>query len=205
MIQYIKSPGKAQAVYRGRLRARKGGFFRIDYSYPEKQTVFCGRKGLFWYYPSDHIVYEIKGRPLTSRGIAPLDEFRQTQRFTLENKGWSFYNLFTVADRFTVRDKITGLRTDLWLDSSKKTLLEKVVKDRRGYRILREVYSDFVKSGSFSLPSQVRVLVRTPAGSVENLTLYSNIKTDIITDDEIFVPDLPADTKWRKTDEPAFR
>lgn len=205
IIQYLSTPEHSKEVYKGRYRGIASGKLRIDYTIPSTQIVLNDNNNLYWYYPKDKILYQIGRRVnLSSRlKVNPLQEFINKnfdRRFRTRYLGKHIYGFFIIAHQFVIEDCETGSIIDLWFDAKKRVILAKIVKDRYGREIMKEIYGDYKKIRNIYFPTRVDVFARTASGITRNTTTYKNVRLNYKISDKIFNIKFPEDIKRRYLD-----
>lgn len=179
ITQYIQMGEGPQEIFKGRYRADSSGRFRIDYTVPSAQVVVNDGAGLYWYYPGEKLLYRIEGQGTAGHGQGPnpLREFQGKfeERFEITSEGPRLHGFFRKAHRFRVTDTRSGLTLRILVDEKTKSVLEKVVRDRAGREILKESYSDFIRTGGIRFPGRVSVMAQGARGVTRNITLYTHV------------------------------
>lgn len=204
IVQNVSSSGETAEVFKGRYRADSRGRFRIDYYYPGKQIVLNNDRGLFWYYVAENILYEIGKNGIgNAPKFNPLDEYdkRIEGRFRLKYLGSRLYDLHGRSKLYRLTDLEKGLYINLWIDHKRNVLLKKVVSDKNNRELVREVYSDYVKTGDIYFPARLDVMVRTIRGVTRNTTRYRNVILNKRFNASIFSMNFPASAEKRKLNE----
>ena len=201
IIQYIITPDHSKETFKGKYRADKNGRFRIDYTTPSRQIVLNDGKSIYWYYPDVKILYKIgsKDRLHNSSKINPLNEFTRDfkRNFQLNYLGKHLYGFFKIAHQFVLEDKKRGLVTDIWVDTRKKVILAKIVKDREGREIIKELYGGYKRIGKIYFPSRIDVYARSIKGVSRNTTEYNNVHLNYRIPERLFKIKFPKDIKIR--------
>lgn len=202
IVQNISSSDGEQ-VYKGLYRADIDGRLRIDYSMPEKQIVLFDGKLLYWYYPDDKIIYKSEKMPGNKPGYGPLNEFLYKnfeENYNVEYLGKHLFGFFSFAHNFIITNIKTKDIIEIWVDTTKKVILAKIVKNSDKVEILKEIYSDYVKIGNAYFPSRVDVYARSESGFTKNTTEYKNIKLNIRISDNVFKINVPPDVIHKRLD-----
>lgn len=201
IVQHINTPDHSKEIFIGRYRADGKGRFRIDYKSPSEQIVVNNGEQLFWYYPDEKLLYQIGAGGMPSKPkVSPLAEFKGG---TADNElkvlylGEHLYGFFSFAHQFVIKDKGKGTSTDIWIDSKKKVVLSKVVRDGEGREIIKEVYEDYVKVNNIFIPSRVDIYARTLKGVTRNTTEYSEIKLNYKIPGSVFRIKFPKNIEKR--------
>lgn len=205
IIQYIDTPGNSAEVYKGRYRADRRGRFRIDYKTPSTQIVVNNGKSLYWYYPKDKLLYKIGRRAniMRSPKISPLKEFAKNfeKNFRIEYLGKQLYGFFKIAHQFVISDKKGRLVTDIWVDVKKKVILAKIITDKDGDEVMKELFQEYKKIKNIFFPSRIDVYARTAGGITKNITKYNNVNLNSPFRNNIFKLNFPSDVKVRHLQE----
>lgn len=202
--QQVYMPGGEVRYYSGEYCADSSGSLRIDYYYPDRETVINNSSGFYWYIPGRRTVYVQKGaHPDTGflrPSIGKIIEGNAAD-LSVTYEGMEFYSFFKRAAVFRITSARSAMVIKVWTDPDGRYLLRKYVIDAGGYEIVREVYSGHVFTGGVYLPSSVEVFARTDAGIVHAYTVYSGIAVNIKLGSEIFIFKKEKDTGERPLDE----
>lgn len=201
-ITQIIKEGKSRNVYKGRFRADSRGRFRVDYYYPEKQIVVCGKKILQWYYPRNKILYQLKSKSfaLSRPRFGPFSNAKaiNAKNYKMLYLGKHLLGFFNTANLYSLENKKTGFVTLFWISEKKKVVLRKVVKDKKGYEIVKETYAQFKQINNKYIPHYIDVLARTRNGTVRSTTHYKNLVINRKLSPNIFKLTFPGDVKRRE-------
>lgn len=200
--QHIKGPDESIELFKGRYRADSLGRFRIDYHAPYRQIVVHNGKTMHWYYPDDKLLYTFgeEGRPVGNPGINPLHEFSKKLATSIEVNylGKNLYGFFIVAHHFSILVKDRNVLIDLWIDVKRRVVLSKVVLNRAGQEMLKEVYGGHKRIKGIFFPLRVDVYARTNKGITRNTTYYKNVRLNRRLKGDIFFVRFPKDVKTRR-------
>lgn len=200
--QHIKGPDESIELFQGRYRADNLGRFRIDYHTPYHQIVVHNGKTLHWYYPDDKLLYTFgeEGGPVGNPGMNPLHEFSKKLNTLIEVNylGRNLYGFFILAHHFSILVKDRDVLIDLWIDAERRVVLSKVVLNRAGQEMLKEVYGGYKRIGGIFFPLRVDVYARTNKGITRNTTYYKNVTLNRGLKGDIFVIRFPKDVKTRQ-------
>lgn len=199
--QYIYTEEHGNEVYRGYLWGDSAGRFRISYNYPESQVVLGKSEGLIWYFPDQKIVYEL-GDDLAKQqkpNLRPLaDISAEKDQYTILYEGKHFKDGLKRYHQFRVKRNDGNGEMQLWIDQKTFLLTEKIMYDRSGMEILREVYSDYQNCQGLYFPGRVDVIVRGKSGVVKNTTYYRNTILNMNINENIFRMEIPKGAKRKK-------
>ncbi len=206
IIQYINTPEYSKEVYKGRYRAVASGNFRIDYTTPSSQTVLNNSKHFIWYYPDDRLLYQIGGgdAPGSTPKINPLQEFIKRdfdKRFKVLYLGKHLYGFFIWAHQFVLEDSKTDSVIDIWIDAEKMVVLAKLVKDKHGREIIKEIYGEYKKINNIFFPARVDVFARSRDGATRNTTEYSDVRLNYAIPEKVFNIKFPDNIERRYLNE----
>ncbi len=200
IIQYINTPEHSREVYKGRYIADDKGRFRIDYNIPSRQVVLNTGKSVYWFFPGDNILYIIgneKAAPKEPK-VNPLQEFKNREfenQFKVNYRGKRFYGFFNTAYEFRIEDIKNELNFEIRVDPKNKVLLSKIVTNRSGQEIIRELYENYKNIKDTFFPARVDVFARTGEGITRNTTEYSNIRLNYSVPENIFHIKFPENVK----------
>lgn len=200
--QQVYMPGGEVRYFSGDYYADSSGNLRIDYNYPERETVISNSTGFYWYIPGRRTVYVKRGRdrdmlnPLPGRIIEG-----DVSKLKLQYEGTRFYSFFRRAAVWSITSAGSPLVIRVWTDSDGLYVIRKYVLDANGAELVREDYSGHVIAGGVYLPSRIEVFARTPAGVVHSHTEYSGITVNLKLQSGLFVFKKNRDTAERPLDE----
>jgi outer membrane lipoprotein-sorting protein len=197
IVQYINTNGQTIEKFSGRYRAVQGGRFRIDYSEPYKQTVLNNGRSLYWYYPDINTLYEIgKDSAVKEPKFNPLQEYmKNDKKLNVLYLGRTLYGFFNLVHFFIIKDGRRGLIVEVRVDSKKNVILEKIVKDKNGFEIIKEIYGGYELIQDIYFPSRVDVYAKTANGFTRNTTHYNNARLNTDIAENIFELILPKNVK----------
>jgi outer membrane lipoprotein-sorting protein len=202
--QQVYMPGGEARYFSGDYYADSSGNLRIDYSYPEQETVINNSTGFYWYIPARRTVYVQKGRDSGRSMLNPLPGRiieGDSSKLKLKYEGIRFYSFFKRAAVWSITSEGSPLVIRVWTDPDGLYVIRKYVLDANGIELVRENYSGHVTVGGVYLPSRVEVLARTPAGVVHSHTEYSGIAVNLTLQRGLFVFKKSRDTAERPLDE----
>ena len=203
IVQYIYT-GPSVEKLEGDYSAGEDGSFRIDYSYPEKQTVIKNSSGLYWYYPERRLVFLSNKKELYggAAGLLPGNSIGESlKNVQLTYEGVRFYSLLGYAHVYSLSADKKGNSVRIWVDSSGKFVRRRYVVDPEGYEILKEVYHEHVKAGGAYIPSKIELFIRGSGGVVHTLTEYSSLSVNGFVDRKQFEFSVPKNVDVRGFDE----
>jgi outer membrane lipoprotein-sorting protein len=199
--QHITGANGSIELFKGRYRADSMGRFRIDYHIPYRQIVVNNGRILYWYYPDDKLLYTIgeDSGTVGNPGINPLREFSSTLDKSIEINylGRHLYGFFMFAHHFSLFVKGREVVIDLWIDAKKRVVLAKIVLNRAGQEILKEIYGDYKRCDGIYFPLRVDVYARTNSGITRNTTYYKNVRLNYKLRGAVFSIRFPKDVKTR--------
>jgi outer membrane lipoprotein-sorting protein len=199
--QHITGANRSIELFKGRYRADNMGRFRIDYHIPYQQIVLNNGRILYWYYPDDKLLYTIgeDSDTVGNPGINPLREFSRELDKSIEVNylGRHLYGFFMLAHHFSLLVKGREVVIDLWIDAKKRVVLAKIVLNRAGQEILKEIYGDYKRCDGIYFPLRVDVYARTNKGIIRNTTYYKNVSLNRKFKEGVFSIRFPKDVKTR--------
>jgi outer membrane lipoprotein-sorting protein len=199
--QHIKGANGSTELFKGRYRADNMGRFRIDYRTPYRQVVVNNGRILYWYYPDDKLLYTIgeDSGPMGNPAINPLREFSKELDKSIEVNylGRNLYGFFILAHHFSLLVKGRDIIVDLWIDAKRRVILSKIVLNRAGQEILKEIYGDYKRFDGIYFPLRVDVYARTDRGITRNTTYYKNVRLNRKLKGGVFSIRFPKDVKTR--------
>lgn len=205
ITQYISEPGRPREIFKGRYRADARGRFRIDYTVPSRQVVRSDGRVFEWYYPDERLLYYSESPKNEGKGpeFNPLEGIEEAleSRFTLSGGAWRLYGFFRPLRVYHLHDAKTGLDIEVRVDPSIRAVIEKTVRDRRGYELIRESYRGHRKLGEIFFPSRVSVTTRTARGITSNVTDYARVILNGPMPDAVFRADYPRTVTRRRLGE----
>lgn len=201
IVQYIKEPGQPSELFNGRYRADNKGRFRIDYHYPFRQIVININDLLYWYYPDKKLLYHFgdKSGFTQNAKLNPLTEFLKDfeKNFSVVYLGIHFYGIFTRAHHFLINNRKMDYNVNLWVEVKRKVVTAKVIRNKRGIELLKEIYTGYHSVDGIYFPSRIDVFARSKNGITRNSTRYNSIKLNRKLSGRIFKITFPPDVRNR--------
>ncbi len=185
IVQYIHS-GTSFEKFSGDYTAVSEGWFRIDYTEPEKQIVIANNKGLYWFYPERNLLYK-KDNYSDEETSLPGNLF--TKNFNNVNiiyQGVRFYGLIKYAHVYTFKTLSGNNYVTIWFDPGRRYVVRKFIIDNSGREIMKEVYYEHFNTGTAYIPSRIELFLRSKNGIVHTRTEYSNLQINYSPDKRIF-------------------
>lgn len=185
--QYIYS-GASVEKFSGDYTSVSEGWFRIDYTYPEIQTVISNSRGLYWYYPERELLF-VKYRDGGDSGIAPLPGNPLVREFSgvkVVYEGVRFYGLIKYAHVYSFKTERGDNSVHIWFDPERRYVVRKYINDSSGREIVKEVYHEHFTDGKSYIPSVIELFVRSNSGVVHTLTEYKDLRINSLIDSRLF-------------------
>lgn len=177
IIQYIYNGNIVEKMH-GDYSAVSRGLFRIDYFYPEKQSVINNSNGLYWYYPDREIVF-VKPVDRNDPGMvsylpgnscaAGIDGVNAVY------EGIRFYGLFKYAHVYSFSSRSDGNIVNIWFEPERRYVIRKYITDRTGTELVKEVYHEHFISDGIYIPSTIELFIRSNNGVIHMRTEYKNL------------------------------
>lgn len=186
--QYVYS-GASVEKFSGDYSAVSEGWFRIDYTYPEKQTVISNSNGLYWYYPDRELLF-VQYRDRNFAGVTssipgnPL--IREFSGVKIVYEGIRFYGLLKYAHVYSFKTEAGDNSVYIWFEPGRKYVVRKYIKDSSGREIMKEVYHKHFTDGRVYIPSVIELFMRSGSGVVHTLTEYKNLNINSSPDKRLF-------------------
>lgn len=181
LVQYVKN-GTSYEKISGYYSAINEGWFRIDYTLPEKQIVIFNSKGLYWFYPERNLLfikYKKSSEQTSLPGTALIQNFDSVNVYY---QGVRFYGLFKFAHVYCFKN-LSGDRTVIiWFNPEKRYVIRKYIIDNSGREIVKEIYHEHCNTGSVNIPSKIELFLRTESGIIHTQTEYSDLQVNFSTD-----------------------
>jgi len=185
IVQYIYS-GTSIEKLTGDYTAVSEGWFRIDYTEPEKQIVIANDKGLYWFYPVRNLLFlkqkdnddeiSLSGNPL----------IRNFNNVNILYQGIRFYGLLKFAHVYNFKTPSGTTSVNIWFDPEKRYVVRKYIIDDTGREMMKEIYHEHFVSGKIYIPSKIELFIRSRNGVVHTRTEYSNLLINFTPDNRIF-------------------
>lgn len=175
--------------FEGDYTAAAGGRFRIDYSFPEKQTVISNSNGLYWYYPERELVF-LKYREGNNEGdesFLPGDPLRESfDGVNIAYEGIRFYGFLKYAHVYSFKNTKDSNSVYIWFEPGKRFVVKKYIIDCSGKEIMKEIYHSHYRNGETFIPSEIELFILTKNGVIHTLTEYSDLVINSTVENGLF-------------------
>jgi outer membrane lipoprotein-sorting protein len=200
IIQYIHTNVSVEKLS-GDYIAVSEGWFRIDYTEPEKQIVINNNKGLFWFYPDKNLLF-FKKRELLAESVLPVNPLlNDFTRLKIVYQGIRFYSLLKYAHVYSFKMQSGNNSVKIWFDSGRRFIVRKYIIDNSGREIMKEIYhKHFIADGVY-IPSQIELFVRSMNGLIHTRTEYGNLSINTFPDQRMFEFDIKKNMTVREFNE----
>lgn len=185
IVQYIHSGASVEKMS-GHYTAVDKGWFRIDYTTPERQIVIANNKGLFWFYPERNLLFKKEKNPDRYTYIPGSPLIKNFNNINIVYQGIRLYGLIKYAHVYSFRNLSGNSSVYIWFDSRRRYVVRKYIIDDSGREIMKEIYHEFFYTGSAYIPSKIELFLRSENGIIHTQTEYRDLKVNYSTDNRIF-------------------
>lgn len=188
IIQYVYN-GTAVERMSGDYSAVAEGWFRIDYTEPEKQTVIYNSKALYWFFPNRLLVFtSLKDeRDSVGSGLFPGNPISQIlDDVKIEYRGITFYGLLNYAHVYSINTSSDRSSVRIWFEPGRRFIVRKYIIDNSGCEIMKEIYHEHFHTGKTYIPSHIELFARSRDGIIHTRTEYKDLSVNSYTDMKIF-------------------
>lgn len=185
IVQYIYN-GTSIEKLSGDYTAVSEGWFRIDYTEPEKQIVIANDKGLYWFYPVRNLLFVKQKEHDDDISLSGNPLIQNFNNVTILYQGIRFYGLLKLAHVYTFKTPSGNTTVNIWFDPERRYVVRKYIIDDSGREMMKEIYHEHFASGTVYIPSKIELFIRSRNGVVHTSTEYSNLIINFIPDNRIF-------------------
>ncbi len=188
ITQYIYT-GSGIEKFSGDYSAIADGWFRIDYTYPERQVVINNSSGLYWYYPERELLF-LKYRDEYDSGIIsslpgnPL--MKSFEKIDVVYEGLRFYGIFRYAHVYSFKSGEDGNSVHIWFEPHRRFMVRRYITDKSGRELMKEIYHEHVEVEEACIPSVIELFIRSNNGPIHTITKYNSVVVNKYPDKKLF-------------------